>query len=150
MRSVGGPCGDPAEASCFVRTESWRLAVAVHLASRLGARALIAERTFHLMVEIGAELYWWAPVRMFMRNRYPSVTRIADYDGRLLQMHGTADEIVPLDSARKLFEACPSEQKTFLEIEGMGHNDFAPRRFYEAMGSLLNDLAESGRDGNQL
>ena len=86
-------------------------AVAVHLASNVGARALIAERTFHSMVELGAHLFWWAPVKLIMRNRYPSADWISKYDGPFLQMHGTADEVVPINFAHRLFAACPSENR---------------------------------------
>ena len=115
-------------------------AVAVHLASSLGARGLVVERTFHSMVELGAKLYWWAPVKLLMRNRYPSIDRIVNYDGPFLQMHGTADEIVPIESAKRLFAACPSVQKTFLEVHGLGHNDYAPQSFFDAFGALLSAL----------
>ena len=112
--------------------------VAVHLASAVGTRALIAERTFHSMVEIGAEHYPWLPVRMLMRNRFPSAQRIASYTGPLLQLHGTADRVVPLSSGRTLYDACPSKDKRFLEIPGMGHNDPAPEEFYAAFSDLLD------------
>ena len=92
------------------------------------------------MVDIGAQLYWWAPIRWLMRNRYPSAERIAGYDGPLLQMHGTDDRLIPLDAARRLFDACPSQQKRFLEMPGMGHNDPAPKAFFDAFELMLSEL----------
>lgn len=112
-------------------------AVAVHLASTLGARALIVERTFHSMVDIGAQLYWWAPIRWLMRNRYPSADRILHYQGPLLQLHGTLDNLVPIESAKKLFAASPSKNKQFLEIQGLGHNGAAPGSFLATARELL-------------
>jgi fermentation-respiration switch protein FrsA (DUF1100 family) len=114
--------------------------VAVHLAGKNGARALVAERTFHSMVEIGARQYPWAPIRWLMRNRYPSDERITNYNGPLLQMHGTTDRMVPLESAKTLFAACPSQQKEFFEVAGMGHDDFAPQEFFERFEQLINSL----------
>ena len=114
--------------------------VATYLAGEFGARALVIERTFHSMVEVGASHYPWAPIRRLMRNRYPSVEWIAQYDGPLLQMHGTRDRIVPLESAKSLFAACRSNEKEFLEVPGMGHNDFAPDEFYVRFEQLIDDL----------
>lgn len=114
--------------------------VVVYLASKLGARALIPERTFHSMVEIGAAQYPWIPVRWLMRNRYPSSQRIAQYDGHLLQVHGTVDRLIPLASARALFDACPSAEKQFIEVRGMGHNDPAPPEFFAAFRQLIDSL----------
>lgn len=112
--------------------------VVVHLASKLGTQALIAERTFHSMVDIGAEQYPWAPVRWLMRNRYVSEERIESFHGPLLQLHGTTDRLVPLSSARRLFEACPSNDKRFIEVPGMGHNDPAPPEFFDAFRDIID------------
>lgn len=111
--------------------------VVVHLASEQGARALVAERTFHSMVDIGARQFPYLPVKLLMRNKYQSEVRIAQYEGPFLQLHGTVDRLVPLESARRLFDACPSDRKEFMEIEDMGHNDPSPPEFYEAFKALL-------------
>ena len=114
--------------------------VVVYLAGKHGARALVAERTFHSMVEIGARQYPWLPVRLVMRNRYPSAERIASYHGPLLQLHGDADRLVPLSSAKLLFAACPSQDKQFMTVPGMGHNDPNPPEFLDAFLALLDRL----------
>ena len=116
--------------------------VAVALAEREGVRALVLERTFHSLVEIGAQRFWWAPVRMIMRNRYPSAQRIATYHGPLLQMHGLDDTLVPVESAKLLHQACPSNSKQLLLIPGMGHNDPSPPEFYREFDELLQRLPE--------
>lgn len=114
--------------------------VAVYLASKLGTRALVLERTFHSMVEIGAGQFPWLPVRWVMRNRYPAIDWIRRYDGPLLQLHGSKDTLVPIESARKLYEACPSVRKSFIEVPGMGHNSATPRAFLNDVKSLLESL----------
>ncbi len=120
--------------------------VIVHLASKHGARAVIAERTFHSMVDIAARLYPLIPVRLVMRNRYPSAERIAGYSGPWLQLHGIEDTLVPISSGRELFEACPSPKKELLEVPGMGHNDPTPVEFYERMKQFIGQLAPLERD----
>lgn len=117
--------------------------VAVNLAGNVGARALIAERTFHSMVAIGAGQYPFLPVRWVMRNRYPSVEHIQKFDGTLLQLHGDADTLVPIESAEQLFAACPSVKKSFIKVPGMGHGDSTPSEFYAAIESMLESLQTS-------
>lgn len=122
-------------------------AIAVHLAATQDARALVVERTFHSMVDIGAQQYPWAPVRWLMRNRYPSASRINAYAGPMLQFHGEADTLVPIESARILFEACPSPTKQFISTPGVGHNDAAPREFREALMNLIGELPPIASQG---
>ena len=86
--------------------------VAVHLASTTGCRALVVERTFHSMVEVGAGTFPWLPVRWVMRNRYPSALRIARYDGPLLQLHGAADRLIPVESGRKTVRSQSQRQES--------------------------------------
>jgi hypothetical protein len=118
-------------------------AVVVHLASVNGARGLILDRTFHSMVEMAAELYWWAPVRLLMQNRYPSIDWIRRYQGPLLQAHGTADDIVPLRCAKALFDACPSDDKQFVTMAGVGHNDPAPAAFVSEVDRFFGRLSRT-------
>lgn len=122
-------------------------AVAVHLVVRHGARGLILNRTFHSMVEIAAGIYPWMPVRLLMRNRYESIDKIKHYRGPLLQMHGTADALVPIESAEALFAAAPSPQKQLIRMEGLGHNDIDPHEFDESLRIFLQRIAL--QPGNQ-
>ncbi|MEZ6087974.1 MAG: alpha/beta hydrolase [Pirellulaceae bacterium] len=117
--------------------------VAVHLASELGAKGLILDRTFHSIVEIAQSIYPWAPIRWLMRNRYPSAERIAKYRGPLLQIHGPSDEIVPFTSGKLLYDACPSPNKRFLELDDFGHLAPPTPEFYTAVGELLDSLDSS-------
>jgi fermentation-respiration switch protein FrsA (DUF1100 family) len=116
--------------------------VVVALAGELGARAVVAHNTFANMVDVAAQHYSFLPVRLLMRNRFPSEERIKHYDGPLLQIHGTADSIVPLELAQPLFDASPSKHKRFvLETDG-GHNDPLSPSAYRALVDFLHGLPE--------
>lgn len=115
-------------------------AVAVHLAATQGARALVLESTFTSMPDVAASIYWWAPVRWLMRNRYESARKIAHYRGPLLQSHGTADSLIPLANGKALFAAAASDDKRFFEIPGGDHNDLQPRDYYDALEEFLGRL----------
>lgn len=114
--------------------------VMVALAAELGAKALIVHGTFASMVEVGASHYFWLPVRLLMQNRYDSKTRIKNYAGPLLQIHGTADRVIPLRLAKPLSEASPSAQKRFVEIEGGRHNDPLESEVLQAIKTFLAEV----------
>lgn len=122
-------------------------AVAIRLAAERGARGLIIERTFDSIVDLAANIYPWLPVRLMMRNRYESVSTIRSYDGPLLQLHGDDDSLVPVEAAKRLFEAAPSEEKRFVAMPGIGHNDPTPPQFEKEMGAFIELLAEAERAG---
>ncbi|MEN1680974.1 MAG: alpha/beta hydrolase [Planctomycetota bacterium] len=114
--------------------------VAVACAAELGAKALVLQSTFSRLTDAAAHHYPWLPVRLAMRNRYDSVKRIAQYDGPLLQSHGTKDFVVPLELGRRLYDAAPGEQKRFIEFRGGGHNDPQPPAYYDQLAAFLDEL----------
>ena len=88
--------------------------------------------------------YSWLPVRWAMRSRFDSAGKIGQYHGPLLQVHGDADTIVPLQFGRKLFDAA-NEPKQFLLLPHHDHNDPIPAEFYDAMARLLDCASTQGR-----
>jgi uncharacterized protein len=118
--------------------------VAVDLAANNGARGLILQCAATSMPDAAARLYWYAPVRLVMKNRYDSLSKIGRYTGPVLMSHGTADTLVPCDLGRKLFDAVPCAQKRFFEIEGGGHNDAEPPEYDRALDEFLDSLPPEG------
>jgi hypothetical protein len=58
-----------------------------------------------------------------------------------LILHAEQDWIIPLSDAQALHEACPSADKTFVEIPGAGHNDIFLRdldRYMQAISGLAD------------
>lgn len=118
-------------------------AVAVGLAAEHPVRGLILERTFAELTETAAYHFPWLPTRWIMRNKYPSIERIASYRGPLLQSHGTEDEVVPFAMGKKLFEAAATPNKRFFVVEGGDHNGPQPEEYYEALGEFFDSLPEA-------
>jgi fermentation-respiration switch protein FrsA (DUF1100 family) len=114
--------------------------VAVDLAVKNGARGLILQNTPTSIPDAAANIYWFAPVHLLMRNRYDSVSVIGRYQGPVLMSHGTADTLVPLSLGRKLFDAVTSKQKRFYEIHNGGHNDPEPPEYEAALEEFLDSL----------
>jgi uncharacterized protein len=127
------------ESDVVLMGESLGGAVAVDLAARDGARALILESTFSSLPDVAAYHYPFLPVRWAMKTRFDAIAKIGGYHGPLLQAHGDADTIVPLQFGQRLFKAA-NEPKQFMLVPDHDHNDLMPVEFYDAVGALLEKL----------
>lgn len=96
-------------------------AVAAWLANRQKPAGLILESTFTSLPDIGAMVYWYLPVRLLCRYRYPTLANIRTVRCPVLVAHSREDEMIPFAHGQKLFAAAP-EPKVFAEVTG-GHND---------------------------
>lgn len=114
-------------------------AVAVHLASKNGAAALVLDRTFSSMVDVAASHFPWLPVRWLLRNRYPSSDKLPNYTGPLIQFHGLPDEVVPYRFAQSLFASSRSTNKQFVTSESLSHNEPWPQEYYQRVQVFLRD-----------
>jgi len=133
------------ESDIVMMGESLGGAVAVDLAARDGARALVVESTFSSLPDVGAYHYAWLPVRLLARTRLDSLSKIGNYRGPLLQAHGDGDTIVPIEFGRRLFEAA-NEPKHFLMLPGHDHNNVLPDTYYDALAEFIERLpAPPGR-----
>lgn len=115
--------------------------VAIDLAAADGARALVLESTFTSLPDVAASKFAWLPVRWLMRNRLDSASRIAQYDGPVLQCHGTADRVIPFALGEQLHARIPGP-KRFVALEGLDHVDPLGRAEYaEALEGFLREPA---------
>jgi len=111
--------GEPAE-RIVVIGRSVGGAVAIDLASRHQPAALVVECTFTSLVDIGRREYPLLPVSLICTHRYESIRKVGRIACPKLFFHGTDDELIPLDNAKRLFAAA-AEPKEFIETPG-GHN----------------------------
>lgn len=122
----------------FLLGQSIGGSIAVGLASRQGAAGVVVINAFADMAELAADIYPWLPVRWLMRNRYPARDWIADYEGPLLQFHGTEDTIIPLASGKELFAAAPTEDKHFVELPDANHNTPLPGHVFDRIRQFMD------------
>ncbi len=113
-------------------------AVMVDLAAD-GARGLILENTFTSVPDVAAHHYPWLPVRLLIQSQFDSANKITRYHGPLLQCHGDADEIVPLEFGERLFQAA-NEPKQFVLIPGGNHNDGRRAEWLRAIEQFFGKL----------
>jgi fermentation-respiration switch protein FrsA (DUF1100 family) len=101
--------------------ESLGVAVALELARRHPAAALIAESGFTSLPDMAAVVYPFLPARWLARIRYDNLAKIGALGKPLLILHSPADEIVPVAHAERLFAAAREPKR--LVLTGGGHND---------------------------
>lgn len=119
----------------------WSLgaAVAVELASRVDARAVILEGAPASIVDIGQSRYPMFPIRLIIRNPFRAIDRVGGIRAPLLFLHSPEDTVIPFEQGRRLFEAAPSP-KTFVEVRG-GHveaSEIDHVVFYGAIARFLS------------
>lgn len=111
--------------------------VAVAIASEQAVGKLVLEAPYTSIADVVAPHYWFAPVRLLMRDPFHSDRRIARVTVPLLIMHGTEDQTIPLVLGERLF-ALAREPKRFVRIPGGGHNDLASFGAIEIARQFIN------------
>jgi fermentation-respiration switch protein FrsA (DUF1100 family) len=122
---------------------SFGAAVAIPLAVRHTPKALIVEAAFTSLADIGERLHPFFPVRLLLRARYDSVSKLPKVRCPVLVAHSREDELIPFEFGRKLFAAAP-EPKEFLEITGPHNNkdDFVSQATYRrGVSKFLDKVA---------
>ena len=123
-------------------------AVAIRLAAEKDCRGLVLANTFARMPDAGAQSYPFFPVRLLMRNRFPSIDRIKKCEQPLLQAHGDKDRLTPFHNGERLFDASPSRDKHFVLMPGLGHNDPLNDEFWTAFGTFIESLDRQPTDAD--
>ncbi len=119
-----------------IHGESLGTAIAVAVAARRDARALVLEAPFTAAVDIAARQYPWMPVGLLMKDQFRSRERISDVREPLLIVHGTDDRVIPVGHGERLY-GLASEPKSLAIIEGAGHDDLWRRGIWERVLRLL-------------
>jgi len=118
-------------------------AVAVDLAARDGARGLVLANTFTSLPAAARYRMPWLPMSLVLSTRMNSLSKIKDYQGPLLMVHGDADEVVPFQQGQTLFEAA-SGPKKFITAYGAKHNDPLPEEYRLALDDFIASLPPTG------
>lgn len=96
--------------------------VAVALAAEQRIGKLILEAPYTSVADVAASMFWFAPVRLLIRDQFRSDSKIPQVKVPLLVMHGALDPSIPVTFGERLF-ALANEPKRFVRIARGGHND---------------------------
>lgn len=96
-------------------------AVAIELATRKKAGALIVESTFTSLTAMANIVVPYLPGSLLVRHRYANSEKVPAITAPALFIHSPDDEMIPFAHGRELYEKTSSPQKTFVAISGT-HN----------------------------
>ena len=122
-------------------------AVAVELATRVPAAALVLDGALISVIARAQEVYPYVPVRWVARSRFASIEKIGRVGIPKLFLHARQDDVVPIAHGRRLYDAAPFP-KTFVALAG-GHGDAFEAdsaAYFGAIARFLETLhQDSGR-----
>jgi fermentation-respiration switch protein FrsA (DUF1100 family) len=130
--------------------ESIGSAVAIALAAESPVGGLILEAPFTSAADVGAQHYWFVPVRLFMKDQFRSDLRISKVTAPVLVIHGENDFVVPITLGKRLYGLIQAP-KHFVSVAGAGHNDLgaravtAAKQFVSKQGFAAGANADSHR-----
>lgn len=103
--------------------ESLGTGVAIKLASESSPKALFLQAPYTSVVNRAAEIYWYVPVRLLLKDHFDSLSRIGGVSTPLTVFHGELDGVIPVEHGKTLLEAA-NEPKKGIFFPQVEHNDF--------------------------
>ncbi|WP_333306298.1 alpha/beta fold hydrolase [Microcoleus sp. B7-D4] len=103
-------------------------AIAIDLAVRHPeAAGVIVEGSFtstRAMVNFQKGLFWMFPIDFLLTQRFDSLSKVDRLQMPVLFIHGAADNVVPVEMTKKLFDAAPEPKQLYIVPDG-GHTNVA-------------------------
>ncbi|QTC93282.1 alpha/beta hydrolase [Brevundimonas goettingensis] len=111
--------------------------VATRLAVERPARALILEAPYTSTADIAAEAWPFIPVRLLMLDQYRSRDIIDRVSIPLLIVHGSADEVIPFEQGRTLYDLAHTPRR-LVKMVGSNHATLTRDGLYDQIWTFLN------------
>jgi pimeloyl-ACP methyl ester carboxylesterase len=112
-------------------------AMATSLAAERPLAGAVLASPFDDLAAIGSKHYPWLPVSLLLRHRFDTLTEAAGNRIPMLALVAEADEIIPVERSRALYDAWAGP-KTWQVVRGTGHNTMgAAPAFWESVGRFL-------------
>jgi len=118
--------------------ESLGTGVAVVLASEKPVTHVVLDAPYSAAVDVAADLYWFLPVRLLVKDQFRSDERIKRVKAPVLILHGEADDIIPIRYGERLLAMAPGK-KQMVRFKGGYHVDLDR---HGAMDAVVKFLAE--------
>ena len=97
---------------------------------------LILEAPYTSTEAVGAQHYWYLPVRFLMKDQFHSDQRIGKVKAPLLILHGVLDRTVPYSMGEQMFELANKPKHIVRFLDG-GHNDLDAHGALNAVARFL-------------
>ena len=112
--------------------------IVTRLAAINRPKRVILETPYYSLLDIGQRRFPYLPVRWLLKYEFNSYTYVQNISCPIAIFHGTNDNVIPLESGKKLYESIPGIEKEFIQVNGAGHNNLSVFRDYDlALRRLL-------------
>jgi uncharacterized protein len=110
----------------IVYGESLGSGVAAQVAAARPVGGIILDAPYTSTVDVGAQAYWFLPVRLLMSDRYETIRHITKVTAPLLIVHGERDAVIPVEMGRAVHAAAvgPKEIATFPNAGHDNHTEY--------------------------
>jgi hypothetical protein len=115
--------------------------VAVEMAKRGHGARLVLITPYTSIVEVGARVFPWLPARLLVRDPFDNAAKAPGLKLPVLIVHGTQDEVIPVDMGQRLGTLFPSATTRILK--GRHHNDVLDQP------AILQEMVRFARAGAQ-
>ncbi len=116
--------------------------MAVDLASKVKAKALILETPFTTLPQLANTLYPFLFPSTFIKYTFDNFSKVKGLSLPIFVLHGDRDKVIPLKHGRKLFLAASGYKKMCI-IKGGSHNDLNEfPEYHTEMIEFLDSLPE--------
>jgi uncharacterized protein len=116
--------------------ESLGSGVAVALAAERPVSRVVLESPFTSIADVGAQVYWFLPVRWLIKDSFRSDLRIGKVAAPVLVLHGERDNVVPIAFGERLYGLIKAP-KRFVRFPAAGHNDLGVHGALDAAREFL-------------
>ena len=114
--------------------ESLGSGVAVEVGKENNFNSIILESPF-TSIEHSAKIYYpYLPVRLLLKDRYDSISKIKKISTPILIIHGKKDDVVPFSMGKELFEKANNPKQSYFTTEDDHMMEFNP--------SLLKEIKD--------
>ncbi len=117
--------------------ESLGSGVAVEVGKENNFNSIILESPF-TSIENSAKIYYpYLPVRLLLKDRFDSISKIKMINTPILIMHGKKDEVIPFSMGKELFEKANSPKHSYFTT-----NDDHMMEFNSSLLQTIKDFIE--------
>lgn len=105
--------------------------IATYIASKNNPKQLILETPYYSLVDVAQNRFPIFPVKMLMSYTFPTYQFMEHISCQTLIIHGTEDVVVPISSAKKLYDVNKDKGLVFVEVSNANHNNLIDFEVYK-------------------
>jgi fermentation-respiration switch protein FrsA (DUF1100 family) len=126
-----------AESEITIYGRSIGTGIATYTASKNHPKQLILETPYYSMIDVAQKRFPIFPVKQLLRYKLPTFDFLKNVICPITLIHGSDDNIIPIESAEKLYRSASNENLSFTIIEGGSHNNLMD---FEAYHLVIDEV----------